>query len=38
MSTIASTSGCLHSEFVFLLFLQDRETDRFFEDSGVQLP
>ncbi len=33
---IASTSGRLHSEFVRLLFLQDhRETDRFFEVSGV---
>ena len=38
MPTIASTSGRLHSEFVFLLFLQDhRETDRFFTTSGVQL-
>ena len=37
MSVIASSSGCLHSELVCLLFLQDhRETDRFFEDSGVQ--
>jgi hypothetical protein len=35
-SDIGSTSGCLHSEFVFLLFLQDhRETDRFFAASGV---
>jgi hypothetical protein len=34
---IAGTSGCLHSEFVFLLFLQaHRETDRFFAVSGVQ--
>ena len=33
------TSGRLHSEFVRLLFLQvHRETDRFFADSGVQLP
>jgi hypothetical protein len=33
---IASTSGRLHSEFVRLLFLQaHRETDRFFEVSGV---
>ena len=38
MSTIASTSGRLHSEFVCLLFLQDhRETDRFFASSGVQV-
>ena len=37
MPTIASTSGRLHSEFIRLLFLQDhRETDRFFEASGVQ--
>jgi hypothetical protein len=36
---IASTSGRLHSEFVFFLFLQThRETDRFFASSGVQLP
>jgi hypothetical protein len=36
--TIASTSGRLHSEFVCLLFLQThRETDHFFEASGVQL-
>ncbi len=35
---IPSTSGRLHSEFVFLLFLQaHRETDRFFTSSGVQL-
>ena len=35
---IASTSGRLHSEFIGLLFLQaHRETDRFFETSGVQL-
>ncbi len=39
MSTIPSTSGRLHSEFVRLLFLQThRETDRFFATSGVQLP
>ncbi len=38
MTTIASTSGRLHSEFVCLLFLQaHRETDRFFADSGVHL-
>jgi hypothetical protein len=38
MSTIPSTSGRLHSEFVCLLFLQDhRGTDRFFTPSGVQL-
>jgi hypothetical protein len=38
MSTIASTSGRLHSEFVRLLFLQsNRETDRFFAASGLQL-
>jgi hypothetical protein len=37
MSTIASTSGRLHSEFVRLLFLQaHRETDRFFAASGVR--
>jgi hypothetical protein len=36
MSTVTSTSGRLHSDFVFLLFLQThRETDRFFETSGV---
>ena len=36
MSTIVSTSGRLHSEFVRLLFLQaHRETDRFFAASGV---
>ena len=35
---ISSTSGCLHSELVCLLFLQGhRETDRFFADSGVQI-
>ena len=38
MSVIASTSGCLHSELVRLLFLQShQETDRFFAASGVQL-
>ena len=38
MSVIGSTSGCLHGEFVCLLFLQaHRETDRFFAVSGVQL-
>jgi hypothetical protein len=38
MTTITSTSGRLHSEFVRLLFLQThRETDRFFATSGVQL-
>jgi hypothetical protein len=37
MSSIASTSGRLHSEFVRLLFLQaHRETDHFFSTSGVQ--
>ncbi len=37
MPAFASTSGRLHSEFVRLLFLQThRETDRFFEASGVQ--
>jgi hypothetical protein len=37
MPDIASTSGRLHSEFVRLLFLQThRETDRFFEPSGIQ--
>ena len=37
MSVIDSTSGRLHSEFIWLLFLQThRETDRFFADSGVQ--
>ena len=35
---IASTSGCLHWEFVCLLFLQTHwETDRFLTASGVQL-
>ncbi len=39
MPAIASTSGRLNSEFVHLLLLQDhRETDRFFETSGVQIP
>ena len=34
---LLSTSGCLHSELVLLLFLQDhRQTDRFFATSGVQ--
>ncbi len=38
MTVITSTSGCLHSELVRLLFLQThRETDRFFASSGVQL-
>jgi hypothetical protein len=38
MTAIASTSDRLHCEFVRLLFLQtDRETDRFFAASGVQL-
>jgi hypothetical protein len=36
MSSIASTSGRLHSEFIRFLFLQShRETDRFFTTSGV---
>ena len=35
---IVSTSGCLHSELVHLLFLQThRKTDHFFPTSGVQL-
>jgi hypothetical protein len=39
MTVITSTSDRLHNEFVRLLFLQvHRETDRFFADSGVQLP
>ncbi len=39
MPAIASTSGRLHSEFIRLPFLQaHRETDRFFETSGVQSP
>jgi hypothetical protein len=38
-AAIATTSTCLHSEFVRLLFLQaHRETYRFFAASGVQLP
>ena len=38
MPAIASTCGRLHTEFVRLLFLQaHRETDRFFEVSGVQV-
>ena len=38
MTGFGSTSGCLLSEFVHVLFLQDhRETDRFFAASGVQL-
>ncbi len=38
MTTIPSTSGRLHREFVLLLFLQThRETDHFFTASGVQL-
>ncbi len=38
MPDIDSSSGCLHSEFVWLLFLQShRETDLFFADSGVHL-
>jgi hypothetical protein len=37
MDSITSTSGRLHSEFVRLLFFQShRETDRFFEVSGLQ--
>jgi hypothetical protein len=37
MPAMAGTSGRLHSEFVRLLFLQThRETDSFFEASGVQ--
>ncbi len=36
MTVIASKSGSLHCEFVFLLFIQThRETDLFFADSGV---
>jgi hypothetical protein len=36
MTSIASTSGRLHSAFVRLFFLQThRETDRFFASSGV---
>ena len=38
MSSIPSTSGRLHTEFVFFLFLQDHwETDLFFPLSGFQL-
>ena len=38
MPAIASTSGCLHGEFVCLLFSQaHRETDRFLAASGFQL-
>ena len=38
MSTVTSTSGRLHSEFVRLLFLQGhRETDPFVGVSGVHL-
>jgi hypothetical protein len=38
MTSVPSTSGRLHSEFIRLLFLQDhRETDRFFATSGVQI-
>ena len=37
MTAIPSTSGCLHYEFVCLLFLQVHgETDRFFAASGVR--
>ncbi len=37
MTPIPSTFGRIHSEFVRFLFLQaHRETDRFFEGSGVQ--
>jgi hypothetical protein len=36
MTTTASTSGRLHSEFIRILFLQThRETDLFFAVSGV---
>jgi hypothetical protein len=36
MTTIASTSGRLHSEFIRILFLQShRETDLFFAASGL---
>jgi hypothetical protein len=39
MSTISSTSGRLHSEFVYRLCLQVHQvTDLFFAVSGVQLP
>ncbi len=38
MPAIVSTSDKLHGEFVRLVFFQaHRETDRFFETSGVQL-
>ena len=38
MSDVTSTSGRLHCEFVCILFFQThRETDRFFDTSGVQL-
>jgi hypothetical protein len=38
MTVIVSTSGCLHREFVCLVFLQThRETHLFFADSGVQV-
>ena len=38
MPAIASASGRLHSEYVRRLFLQaNRESDRFFAASGVQL-
>ena len=38
MPDVSSTSGRLHSEFVRLFFLQThRESDRFFEVSGVHL-
>ena len=38
MSVITSTSGCLHGEFVCLLFLQTHwETDRFLTTLGVHL-
>jgi hypothetical protein len=38
LELLDSTSACLRSEFVRLLFLQDhREADRFFAASGVQL-
>ena len=38
MTVIDSTSGCLHGEYVWLLFGQvHRGTDRFLASSGVQL-
>ena len=38
MSSMTSTSVCLHGEFVCLLFLQThRETDRFLATSEVRL-